>query len=614
MSHFARWFQIAWSIGTHWLTRYIASWVLLLVVTAAVSYAAWNLFNFDRRDDKNNGHATIDFGGQWFCGKLLLRGEAQYLYERHHQWSVMKEFYPGDTEPFYSVRVDRYRLEDWRAFVGRNPDHIDPKTHELLASYLLPLGARDNTQAALAALGGYEAVQPNRREFGNPWFKRDAEALMSWLLGNDDEASNRTAASCLLPLAARDGIGAVAIVAAGQDQLWNRRRMARAAAPRPGGNFYPPIHAFWYAPLALLPPPESYRVTMIVLGAFAFLAGLGITKISQGRIWWPIATLFVIIFPGVYSAQALGHSSIVILTLLIWGYYYFQRNADVRGGMLWGLIAYKPTWAVIYFGSLVIVRRWKAALVMGLCGVAQILLTIPIVGVDTWRTWFDVSRDGATWYNKDSAWVRCSRDLNALPRQLLVDFRDPEARPDRFEINIITYILIAFFFEATVRLATLRVHKTKRWSPAGAAFLLTGLWMCCWRITYYDTLLVALPAALLLCTPSAITEPFFWRRTRREVQFRGHTIALPQRNFGWVCNPLVVVLLPLMVWDTAWESLPVVLPCFALLWLWAGWLWLRLPDPPAPAAQPASAPQAAGDTAAAVAAAPPRVTLATHPS
>jgi hypothetical protein len=310
------------------------------------------------------------------------------------------------------------------------------------------------------------------------------------------------------------------------------------------------------------------------------VAGLGVYKVTNGVLWWPIGTLLVLIFPGVSAAQTLGHSSVVLLTLLIWGYYYLQKNRDVRGGVLWGLMAYKPTWAVIYFFALVLARRWRAALAMGLCGLLQIAITIPFVGVDSWKQWYQVSREGAKGYNRWEGWVNCARDLNSFPRRILVDWREQHAeeRSLSWEMTAITYILLATFLEATVRLTVLRTRGPMRWSPAGAAFLLTGLWMCCWRITYYDTMFVALPAVLLMCTPSAVTEPFFWRRSRREWTFRGRTLTLPARNFGWVCNPLVVGLLPLMALEPTWFDVTWVLPLFALLWLWAGWLWLRTPD------------------------------------
>ena len=61
----------------HWLPYYILAWL----ATAAASYVAldyaWHCFDprdVDFRRDGNSGHATIDFGGQYLMGKMLLTG------------------------------------------------------------------------------------------------------------------------------------------------------------------------------------------------------------------------------------------------------------------------------------------------------------------------------------------------------------------------------------------------------------------------------------------------------------------------------------------------------------------------------------------------------------
>ena len=88
--------------------------------------------------------------------------------------------------------------------------------------------------------------------------------------------------------------------------------------------------------------------------------------------------------------MTLGHNGSVIVAALVWGYYFLHQNRDLLGGAVWGLIAYKPSWAVTYFLMLVVARRWRAALGMGLCAVAQILLTLPLVGVHSWLEWRQV--------------------------------------------------------------------------------------------------------------------------------------------------------------------------------------------------------------------------------
>ncbi|HYV35944.1 MAG TPA: glycosyltransferase 87 family protein, partial [Gemmataceae bacterium] len=299
------------------------------------------------------------------------------------------------------------------------------------------------------------------------------------------------------------------------------------------------------------------------------------------------------------------------------GYYYLQKNADIRGGILWGLLAYKPSWAVTYFVMLLVSRRWKAALAMGACGMAQILLTLPFVGVHSWLEWRQVLAEGAKGYGIHENWVNVARDLISYPRRAWTDWNAPPLERDLFKSRLAAYVLIGVALEVTARLAAMRGHRAKHWTYAAGAFLLLGFWMCCYRITYYDTIVATLPIAILLMVPSHVFVPYFFRRTplawSMKQQTREAGLTLPERNYGNVCNPLIVYMLPLILWhpwtgvfvDTVgkaiawplgldpgtfddlmvmlpdgWEwslyfNQPLIVPFYAVCWLWAGWMWLR---------------------------------------
>jgi hypothetical protein len=139
--------------------------------------------------------------------------------------------------------------------------------------------------------------------------------------------------------------------------------------------------------------------------------------------------------------------------------------------------------------------------------------------------------------------------------------------------------------------------------------LLLGFWMSVYHITYYDAMFTALPMALLLCVPAFVSTPYFFRHSRLEWDgtgpVEGWKMALPPGKFGVICNPLIVLLLPVILWDDVvlprwlvlrvwylprhwlfgtevpdvtdvyWLNIPVIVPCFMLLWVWVGWMWLR---------------------------------------
>jgi arabinofuranan 3-O-arabinosyltransferase len=606
MLQFRRWHAIAQR--TLRIVAYIASWALLLFVAGYITHDSWTGYASDDVEAGTIGHATVDFGGQWYTGKLLLRGEGRFLYERHHQWIVLQQGFPLEKEPSSLAVAQGWRLRDWRK--GK---WVDFRAQELLGRYLLPVGQENPIAAVNAFAEIEEEFGPARERFYKVYKNRQlqAEELMSYLLGRDDWEDQKTRAGCLLPLAAQDPLAVAALTAAGREQVWTDKAIKNAGQRRVGGQVYPPIHAFLYVPLALLDPVTAYRVGMIVPLVLALLAGWGLRKITAGRLWWPLGTLLCVWAPGFSSAQCLSHNGSLIVALLVWGYYFLQHNEDIRGGFVWGLFAYKPSWGVTYFLMLLVSRRWKAALAMGTCALAQIMLTIPVVGVHSWFEWRDIVKEANHGYGEYYNWVRHSRDMLAMARRVFNNFDNRFGERDTMLARVIGVMLLGMVLEATVRLTSLRGRMAKRWSFAGGAFLLLGFWMCVYHITYYDAMFTALPLALLLFVPAHVLTPYYFRRSHLEWDGAGPAsdwkMVLPPGKFGLICCPLIVYLLPVILWDQIgvtlpewlvewtwywprhvllgkempefiapyWFNIPFIVPSFMLLWVWAGWMWLR---------------------------------------
>ena len=73
--------------------RYLLSWLLFGVVAAAMLDVAWVTRNDPSRADGNNGHTTIDFGGQWLMGRMVVEGYGKHLYDRRYERLVLSEHY-----------------------------------------------------------------------------------------------------------------------------------------------------------------------------------------------------------------------------------------------------------------------------------------------------------------------------------------------------------------------------------------------------------------------------------------------------------------------------------------------------------------------------------------
>src|SRR5262245_31718050 len=112
LSQFAR--QILWWLF-HPVTRYAAAWLLAFGLAYSATSVTWDrrwdterphsvtinlgFTEFDCELGTTDGHTTIDFGGQWTMGRMLVTGRGWNLFERHHLRLMLAENYPLEEQP-----------------------------------------------------------------------------------------------------------------------------------------------------------------------------------------------------------------------------------------------------------------------------------------------------------------------------------------------------------------------------------------------------------------------------------------------------------------------------------------------------------------------------------
>lgn len=444
----------------------------------------------------------------------------------------------------------------------------------------------------------------------------DADDLMTALMGHDDRNS---IASMVVPLAAENSLDLAGIAVCGQPE-WKPHRLRDAVADR-GGPLYPPINALIYYPLALLRPQTAYR-TMQVLGiVLAGLAGLGLSRLSHGRVWWPLALVFVLLYPGFGPSVKLGQNAFLTLNILVWGWVLIARGRPGWGGVVWGLLAFKPVWAAAFFLVPLLTRRWGTCVAMVMTGTAIAASTLAFVGMHSWLDWLKIGRDAAALYNVDENWIFLSRDLLSIPRRWMLDFQIPLGQRDRFPPALVGWCIVVFVLEVTVRLVFLRRHQVRALAGPAAAFFLLGAWMSCFHFMYYDVLLTALPVFLLITEPRRYLEPIFLaimpvsaKGLREEMidyfqpgWLGDYPPPVPfleaHARYLWVWNRFVpTFLFVLLVVEHLFPTLDAALTarvgmlspqlvmvssaiyigghpwdtyCLIVLWLWCGWQWLK---------------------------------------
>jgi arabinofuranan 3-O-arabinosyltransferase len=549
----------------HRLLYYVLAWLLALGSAGVALYTGWIAFNTDQRPDGNLGHTTIDFGGQYLMGRMLVTGNGRDLYNRGVQRTVLQVAYPDTVK---------------------------------------------------------DAREANT----------DSENLMSWVMGQDDSDVPTAFGVVLTPLAATDPLSLIALELARQSESrWTDEQVARKGGKRQvGGPLYPPINAFIYAPLALLQPQAAYRVNQVLNVVLLFLAGLGVSVITRRGVWWPMAAFTMLIFPGAAGSLNLGQNAAHTLTIIVWGWALASRGRPGWGGVVWGLLAFKPVWALALFLVPLLSRRWRMCGMMIATGAGLAVATLPFVGWHTWLEWLHVGKLAAQVYNTDENWIFLSRDLLGIPRRWMLNFasgaiREPtwypppregmgviwhalfgdKSMPPWLLPSVVGWVLVAFVLEVTLRTALLRRRQARATVGPPAAFLFLGAWLVCYHFMYYDVLLAVLPVLLLWHDPGEFLRPIYLVLWVERGKLAGDDLGgyhgprlmwdlppppppLPvSYRHIWLLNRVVPNLTVLVIATQAvfpllglgtffgppWDTF-----CLMALWLWCFITWMRLPD------------------------------------
>jgi alpha-1,2-mannosyltransferase len=151
------------------------------------------------------------------------------------------------------------------------------------------------------------------------------------------------------------------------------------------GWLYPPIFLLVAVPLALLPYPLALAIWQG--GSFAFylavIAAILRRQRSDGgaiaHIWLPAAAAFPAVFIN------LGHGQNGFLTAALLGAALVALpKRPILAGILFGLLAYKPQFAVIIPVALLASGQWRTILAAGATVIALAAATYVAFGPDLW--------------------------------------------------------------------------------------------------------------------------------------------------------------------------------------------------------------------------------------
>ncbi len=290
------------------------------------------------------------------------------------------------------------------------------------------------------------------------------------------------------------------------------------------GPLYPPTHGLVMMPFSMLEPRAAHAVLTLIYVALVFLCGLMIRDITQGRVQAGEAALVCMVFPNFAGGIVLGQNSSLTLTIVTAGWWLWSRRQPGLAGLVWGLLAYKPVFAValLWLPAVLLSVRFFAGMIAS--GAAFVAATLPFTGFAAWLRWFEVGRHAAELYERDANWVWMSRDLIGLPRRQLWDWEHlrphleliTAQRPFDFDamqqvqngpwqtafgvglwLSVIVITIGFWFFLLRQDLVHKISSEAEVFGPR-PAFLLFGALLTTYHFMHYDLQPMALPMCLLL--------------------------------------------------------------------------------------------------------------------
>jgi hypothetical protein len=144
---------------------------------------------------------------------------------------------------------------------------------------------------------------------------------------------------------------------------------------------YPPIFLLAVTPLALLPYSVSLLMWLFLTMGFAFYAVLKILP-NQKKL-----ALLLLGFTGLLMNLRWGQNGFLTTGLIGLGLAYLEKK-PVLSGICFGLMAYKPQFAIFLFPVLLLSGKWKVFLYACLSALGIILVSVIFFGTQTWIDFF----------------------------------------------------------------------------------------------------------------------------------------------------------------------------------------------------------------------------------
>ena len=288
------------------------------------------------------------------------------------------------------------------------------------------------------------------------------------------------------------------------------------------GFHYPPMFLLLVLPLSLLPFVTSWVVfeTVTLAGYLAVIRRIAPI---------PIGLRLAITFPGVIINFMCGQNGF-LTTALIGGGLLLLERGPVLAGCLFGLMAYKPQFAILIPFTLLVAREWRALIATAISAILFALASLAVFGEPTWRAFI-----GSLPFFQKIVLERGAINFSTL-QTIFGAVRMWGGSVD-----------VAYMFQGLVAIyaatAVVLVWQTGRPFALKAATLAVGSLMVSPYVLQYDLMLLALPIAWMAM--EGFEKGFLpYEKAVLSIAWLLPRIALPvSQSVGIPIGPIVIIAL-----------------------------------------------------------------------
>jgi hypothetical protein len=257
---------------------------------------------------------------------------------------------------------------------------------------------------------------------------------------------------------------------------------------------YPPDFLLFLLPFAPLGFVGSYVAFQIVTGGLLVMAlrAFPLVRMSAG-----MAIAMVLLYPAATINVISGQCTFLVAALIVGGFAVLDSR-PILGGLILGLLTFKPQFCVLVPFALVAAGSWRALIAAAVSPLAMLGVSGAMFGWDLWLRWIPLVWSNVN--NSNDLWIETGRMWGNSVYACAVSFGAVPQVASAVQLVAIVAAIVAVVAAFRSRLGTME---------KAAAFLAATV-LAAPHSGLYDMILLQIAMVFLLLARGASRQPWMW--------------------------------------------------------------------------------------------------------